>query len=261
MKKTRVDYVYADPAGNITLLVETPCPADAYPQIAAKLLAAEPDAEQVGFVESVSPQGVTLHMAGGEFCGNAAFSGAALAAWKAGTDEGLFSVDFFGLDRPLSASVKRIAENRFSGEIEIPSPEELSQRELRFRDTVLRLPVVRFPGIAHILCPVPLDASFAESSLKQWCAELEAPAAGIMLLDEERMSLVPLVYVPAADTLFWERSCASGTCAAAAWLSSRSGMHGVFRFSEPGGTLGAETGPGSLKLLDSVELSFRSVLI
>ena len=261
MNKTRVDYCYADPAGNITILVETSFPVSAYPEIAARLLSAEPSAEQVSFIEGISRSGVSLRMAGGEFCGNAAFSAAALAAMKAGAGEGTFSVDFHGVDDSLSASIKRISEQGFAGKIGMPLPEEISGRQFRFQETAMTLPVVRFPGITHILCPFPMEASFAEAALKQWCAELKAPAAGIMLLDEARMSLTPLVYVPAADTLFWERSCASGTCAAAAWLSASTGRYGIYNFIEPGGELGAETGSNFVNLLDSVTLSVRAAEI
>ncbi len=261
MNKTRVDYCYADPAGNITILVETPFPVSDYPETASRLLSAEPSAEQVGFIEGISRSGISLRMAGGEFCGNAAFSAAALAAMKAGADEGAFSVDFFGVDKPLSSSIKRISEGSYAGKIGMPLPEEISGRQFRFQGTDMFLPVVRFPGISHIICAEILDPAFAEAALKQWCSVLGAPAAGIMQLDQEKMSLVPLVYVPAADTLFWERSCASGTCAAAVWLSASTGSYGTYSFIEPGGELGAETGSDFINLLDSVTLSVRSAEI
>ena len=260
MSKKRIDYCYADPAGNITLLVETAFPAADHPDIASKLLAAEPAAEQVGFVESFFPGGISMRMAGGEFCGNAAFSAAAFAAMKAGAGEGSFSVDFSCTGR-LTASIQRTSEDSFCGRIEMPLPEKIFEQQLSFQKTDMLLPVVRFPGITHIICLFPVDRAFAESALKQWCSELGAPAAGIMLLDEEKMSLTPLVYVPKSGTLFWERSCASGTCAAAVWLSSRSGKYGTYIFSEPGGQLGAETGEVSLSLIDSVKLDLRSVEI
>ena len=261
MTNTRVDYCYADPAGNITVLVETPFPPETYPDIAARLLSAEPSAEQVGFIENLSSESVSLRMAGGEFCGNAAFSAASLAAMKSGADEGTFSVDFYGLDHPLSASLKRISEQSFAGKIGMPFPEEISRKLFSFQGTDMFLPVVRFPGISHIICTDPLDPAFVEAALKQWCTELESPAAGIMQLDQKRRSLTPLVYVPGADTLCWERSCASGTCAAAVWLSSLSGQYGTYSFTEPGGELGAETGSGFVNLLDSVTLSVRSTEI
>ena len=261
MSKTRIDYCYADPAGNITILVETAFNAADYPQIASRLLSAEPGAEQVGFIENISDAGVSLRMAGGEFCGNAAFSSAAFAAMKSGAYEAVISVDFRGIDRSLTASMKRTSENCFSGTIDMPLPEEISERQLSFQGTDIVLPVVRFPGIAHIICTSPLEKGFAEAALKQWCKELCAPAAGIMLLDDKNKTLTPLVYVPDPETLFWESSCASGTCAAAAWLSSRSGTCGTYSFAEPGGNLGAETDKGSIRLINSVTLSIRTAEI
>lgn len=261
MNNTHIDYCYADPAGNITILVETPCAVAGYPEIASKLLATEPAAEQVGFVYNSSGNSISLRMAGDEFCGNAAFSAAALAADKSAADEGTISVDFFGIDHPLSAAIRRVSEHSFTGRIEMPFPEEISLKQLRFEEADMLLPVVRFPGITHIICTDPLDRAFAEAALKQWCTELEAPAAGIMQVDQAKMTLTPLVYVPSPETLFWESSCASGTCAAAVWLSSASGKYGIYSFAEPGGTLGAETGRDSVSLIDSVTLSFRSAVI
>ena len=186
MSSTRIDYCYADPAGNITILAETSFLVSDYPEIASRLLSAEPAAEQVGFIERVTRSGVSMRMAGGEFCGNAAFSAAALAADRSDADEGIFTVDFYGIDHPLPASIKRISGHAFTGRIEMPQPEELSRKRLCFEGTEMLLPVVRLPGIAHIICTGPLDRAFAEAALKRWCVELEAPAAGIMLLDVSR---------------------------------------------------------------------------
>ena len=258
MNNTRIDYCYADPAGNITILVETALPVSDHPEVASRLLSLEPAAEQVGFIERVSGAGISMRMAGGEFCGNAAFSAAALAVCKNGTEDEIISVDFSGIDHPLSASIRRVSKHSFTGKIEMPFPEEISLKHLRFQEKEFLLPVVRFPGITHIICIKPVERTFAETALKQWCAELESPAAGIMLLDQETMSLAPLVYVSSPETLFWESSCASGTCAAAVWLSSSTRIFGTYSFSEPGGTLGAETGRDSVRLIDSVDLSFRS---
>lgn len=260
MRGLHVETCYADPAGNITLLTETAFSPDEYPAIAGRLLLAEPSAEQVGFIENISRKEVSLRMAGGEFCGNAAFSAAAMAIWKTGSDEGTVLVDFAGTGS-LSASVSRVSENSYTGRIQMPLPEEVSEKHLCFEGKDLFLPVVRFPGITHILCTAPMDRTFAEAAVKQWCAELAAPAAGIMLLDEEHRALTPLVYVPRPETLFWESSCASGTCAAAFWLSSRSGTPSAYRFSEPGGTLGAETGQNSIHLLNTVRLERRSYAV
>ena len=65
-------YYLFDPTKNMTILVETPVPAESQPFVASRLLQAEPTAEQVGFVSAGDAAcDIALRMAGGEFCGNA----------------------------------------------------------------------------------------------------------------------------------------------------------------------------------------------
>ena len=78
-------YYYADPTGNITLLAPLPSDASDISREAALLMQAEPSAEQVGFLGSGGPDyDISLQMAGGEFCGNAALSAAALFIMNTG---------------------------------------------------------------------------------------------------------------------------------------------------------------------------------
>ena len=73
-----------------------------------------------------------------------------------------------------------------------------------------------------------------------------------MLLDEASGRLDPLVYVPQADTLFWERSCASGTAAVGAWA----GPGTALSLKEPGGVLTVRTASdGTVTLEGTVRLS------
>ena len=256
-----LEYWYADPTGNITLLVAGSRAPELHPAIAGLLLAAEPRAEQVGFLSSVSCDAVSLRMAGDEFCGNAALSSAAAALESSGSSSGTLKVDVFGQSGSLQAELCRTGDRRYSGSIEMPSPLDISERVLSLSGQDYRFPVVRFPGICHILCTRPLEKTFAEQAIRSWCRDLDTPALGIMQLDLQAGSLLPLVYVPALDTLYWESSCASGTCAAATWLSSKGGGAGLFRFSEPGGTLGARIGQGILYLSGSVALEKKTLSI
>ena len=70
-----------------------------------------------------------------------------------------------------------------------------------------------------------------------------ADALGLMFVDRDRSALTPLVYVPAAGTLFWETSCASGTTAVGAWAAGQncspgaSGLPLTLSLKQPGGTL------------------------
>ena len=80
---------------------------------------------------------------------------------------------------------------------------------------------------------------------------------GIMLFDREAGTLAPLVYVPAAGTLCWERSCASGTTAVGAYLAS-AGSPISLSLKQPGGILRIEADPsGDLFLTGTVRLIRR----
>ena len=73
-------YSIFDPSGNITALVETHINNDSQPEVADEIMKAHPEVEQVGFVyfDAIRPVPTYLRMAGGEFCGNATMSAAAL---------------------------------------------------------------------------------------------------------------------------------------------------------------------------------------
>ena len=83
-------YAILDPTGNITALVETPVDPARQPETAAALMARHPQVEQVGFLSPPAEGAVrgTLRMAGGEFCGNATMSAAALAFLDDSSDAG-----------------------------------------------------------------------------------------------------------------------------------------------------------------------------
>ena len=63
-----------------------------------------------------------------------------------------------------------------------------------------------------------------------------------MFLDLRAERLTPLVYVPWADTLCWETSCASGTTAAGAYLASEANARLTVTLRQPGGSLTVEAG-------------------
>ena len=70
-----------------------------------------------------------------------------------------------------------------------------------------------------------------------------------MFLDREEESLIPLVYVPGAGTLFWETACASGTTAVGAWLAEETGLPVHLSLKQPGGSLEIAAEPGGELLL------------
>ena len=250
-----IEYALFDPTGNTTLLVETPVPALSQPIVAQKLMALEPAAEQVGFVFPGKEGTIRLRMAGGEFCGNASMSAAALALDRAGRREGTVAVRVDGTDEPVPVVLTALPDGARRGAVTMPRPLSAVTEELPGGH---RLPVVRFPGIVHVICENALSRDAAEALAPDWCRSLNAEALGLMLFDRARSCLAPLVYVPAAGTLCWETSCASGTTAVGAWLAAESGQPVDLSLAQPGGTLAiAADADGGLLLTGTVRLLRR----
>jgi diaminopimelate epimerase len=137
------------------------------------------------------------------------------------------------------------------------------------------LPLVRLQGIDHIIIEpdsgffgLKDDPAAAESIIRQCCAALGSDCLGMMFLDEEagtvsragaaaaqgsladaviscERRMTPLVYVPGADTMFWENSCASGSAATGIWLAIKAGSPVDVRLHQPAGSLRVESDPAT----------------
>jgi len=247
-----IEYALFDPTGNTTLLVETTVPAASQPQVARDLTEREPGTEQVGFVSPGGSGEIRLRMAGGEFCGNASMSAAALYLRRAGRREGTVTVRVAGTDEPVPAVLTALSEDAWRGTVTMPQPLSVGEEDLPGGH---RLPMVRFPGIAHVIAETAMSRAEAETLARRWCRRLGAEALGLMLLDRKAKTLAPLVFVPAAGTLCWESSCASGTTAVGAWLAASSGRPVGLSLTQPGGTLEiAADADGRLLLSGTVRL-------
>ena len=260
-----LEYKVFDPTGNITALVETQVdPAD-QPAAASWIMAQNPEVEQVGFVTfavagagaPVADVPVSLRMAGGEFCGNATMCSAAL--YMIVNDmpgEANVKVRVSGTKDPLD--VRLVRRDAVSFDASVTMPPAVGIDELKLSDgmlpgnDVLRLPVVRMEGIAHVIIEpdsgffgLKDDSALAETLLRGWCGVLGAECLGMMFLDEGKgvRALTPLVYVPGADTMFWENSCASGSAAAGMYLAAKEGKPVDVTFSEPAGSLRVTSDP------------------
>ena len=248
----KIDYYLLDPTGNITILADTPVNSEEQPSVAARLMELEPDAEQVGFLTGTGTEDPALRMAGGEFCGNASMCAAVIQAERTGIREGTIELRVSGTAGPVKVSLTSDPDGTWRGTVDMPKPVEI-------RDHLLSgaglCPVVHFDGISHVILERKMEQAEAERLAPLWCAALEAEALGIMFLDRIEKTLKPLVYVPAARTLCWENSCASGTAAAGAYLACREGRLMELALSEPGGILRIEAAPeGPLRLSGRVSI-------
>ena len=231
----RIKIRIADPAGNITVFVTTPVDREKYPAIARQILARkELKGEQVGFIEKTEQGSFRMEMIGGEFCGNASRSFAYLLCQMAGKDRQELEVEVSGSPVPLKVIADR---TEGTSQIDMPLPKSIELVQTGSKDV---FHMVIFDGICHLIVPgKPRGKEFVENALARAREACPCGAWGIMFLEEDRM--VPAVYVESTDSLIWESSCASGSMAAAVYLS-REEKEGVFAYTlfQPGGRIRGE---------------------
>ncbi len=256
-------YSIFDPTGNITALAEGNVRIMDRPSVAAEIMKRHPDVEQVGFVRFPSAVDgescqVELQMAGGEFCGNASMCAAGLCLLSdPSADHLLLKLRVSGASQPVHVRVRRNSENEFDASILMPPVNSIEESEFSLDNMKGCLPLVRMGGISHVI--VEPDSSFfvlkespekAEKAVKTWCGLLSVDCLGLMFLERSatRSLLTPLVYVPACQTVFWERSCASGTAAVGMYLAEKDGGALDLTLTEPGGSLRVAVGPTHQKI-------------
>ena len=189
-------YSIMNPTGNITALVEADVETALQPVIADRIMQRHPEVEQVGFVTFSAPPGgiqVSLRMAGGEFCGNASMSAAALyllrmAARETGTSsrtdtlypsphdscdtgdsspsmqtgrEGIWEtvrLSVSGASHPVDVRLMQTAADCFRAGVRMPPAEDMDERLFTFAGITDRIPLVRMEGISHVL--IGQDSAF-----------------------------------------------------------------------------------------------------
>ncbi len=239
-----IHYVLADPSGNTTILVLDEIPTDAHAALASKLL--DPHcvgAEQVAYVSRPENATVRIDMMGGEFCGNASRSAAAYLLSLTGEERHDYDVSCSGCDTILHASVSR-KDDEYEAFITMPKPTSMDMIPITVGEDEKRFYRVELPGITHYVHVMPSLKDADKESLWQAvynCATLEPCSAfGMDLVDRKTLSMIPAVYVPKTDTLYWEQSCGSGSAATAAALAKLSGHDISCEIRQPGGYITIE---------------------
>ena len=245
-----LQYRVADPTKNITILVTSQARKEDYASLASDLLQTIPDAEQVGFIIKPDHEGsrIGMCMMGGEFCGNATLSTAALAAQEDGLcpgEEDDIQLDVSGADHALVCHIKAQmpTENfnasagchtdHFIGSLDMPLPEGFTSYHGN--------PAVCFPGIVHVIIPAGTETQKAiEKQIRLAADELGAAALGMLLWDENSSYMTPCVYVKDTDSLYWEKGCASGSAAIGAWHAHETKAAVSTKVNQPGGMIQAD---------------------
>lgn len=260
-----ISYYKINPTGNVTLIVEGGIPENEQAALAAELMERDPDAEQVGFLEKPTCFGsaAALRMMGGEFCGNAAISAAALVADSHGVgigDSASIRLEMSGADEPLCVETEKLSDGVYSGRLSMPLPTACFECELCIGEERMRLPLVRLPGISHVIVRGELGVAPAERVIADWCRQTDSKALGLMFIDPEEKLMRPLVYVEKTGSMVWESSCASGSVAVCAYLAMQGGESKTMSLRQPGGVIEV-TADYSKGVLWDIKLSGRAEIV
>lgn len=206
----KLNVLRADPSGNITLFVLDPVPSGDRAGLAPRLMALPgSDVEQVGFVcPPVMGGAGRMEMAGGEFCGNATRAFGMLTAQRLGGLPQVL-VEVSGCEAPVAVDIDWSAG---TARAQMPLPRSVRRVEVDGHPGTL----VDLGGIAHLVVEdIPPSQEFFDRAEPLFGAFPDADAYGVIFLDGQQGTMIPLVKVPAAGTLVWEGSCGSGSLAAA----------------------------------------------
>lgn len=231
----KLNFAKLSPTRNMTILVRDAVPRPQQSGVAAALMVyGSVGAEQVGFLEAPSLPGarLRLQMMGGEFCGNASMSAAALLALGDGLADGeerIYPLEVSGAEGLVNCRMLRRGEG-YLGTVSMPLPRKF--------EAVDGHPAVFFDGIVHVLAHEDeMTDAQAEAFAAKACAELGADALGVLLLNGNEDAFRPLVYVRETGSAVWEHGCGSGTAALGAYAAQLRRGDVRLSFLQPGGRM------------------------
>jgi len=249
----RLNFVKVNPVENMTIFVLDQVDSAHHITVANRLMDySNIHGEQVGFVENPrslkgkSLNTLRLQMMGGEFCGNATRSLAALMVHLKSQpiegDNGIYNVllEVSGSDDLINCQVRATSKNNFYlSKVNMPLPQRISNTVITFEDNKIKTTRVDFPGISHFIVEANEvdDKDEFLHTIKRNMSKEDYNAFGIMFYDSINRYLTPIVYVRATDSLYWERSCASGTCALGVVMAKNANDNINKKIKQPGGEL------------------------
>jgi len=229
----------------MTLLVRSEHPVEEYGDIAAALMSAgHVHAEQVGFLQTPSSSAAHahLHMAAGEFCGNACMALAALnASEQVPGREGRTQVvlEASGAEDFVQCEVER-RDTDYYCLLRMPLPrgvEAVATAEFGQRPSTL----VTYDDAVHVVVETEsIDAETkarAERLTAQLAQSSNAPLVAVMVYAPATGELAPLISLPSLGSLIWERSCGSGTASVGLHLARTTRATVSVNVIQPGGSM------------------------
>lgn len=241
MRSREIGFVKVSPTQNMTVLVRTEHPVEEYPGIATSIMSAgHVHAEQVGFVRKPASSGADagLHMAAGEFCGNACMALAAVHAFSERLETGGrtdVALESSGATDVVRCRVERRYPD-FLCELGMPLP-RLVEPWTADGESAL----VLYDDSLHVVLEADRvdqeTRSRAQATALRLGASWGLPLIGVMLYESRRRRLTPLVHIPSLGGMVWERSCGSGMASLGAYLALKVRNPVVTDVTQPGGTM------------------------
>lgn len=221
------------PSGNTTILISEPF---VEPHVRAPIanILMHPlhlQAEQVAYVD-MDARPPRINMMGGEFCGNACRSLAAMLAMHAGLQELEGTMLSSGTPSPVAYKVCTGDNGMMNASIRMPNTTMPAVSFIHIDGK--SAPIIHLDGIDHLLLDEknhpqdkgPQSEVEKDAKVRQLLADhglLESIAAGCIWYDYDKTTqqctINPFVYVRETQSLFAETACGSGTLAVALYLA------------------------------------------
>ena len=236
-----IKWLKYSPTENMTALVLTQVPVYRRAEIGIAIMNSDPEVEQVCFVvpRKWPETSVRVETAGGEFSGSGAMCAAAYFVRNRLSPGSalMLPIESVCVGNFITCVVSMESDHcRVS--LDLPLPLRVDTTVLSYGGKSYQLPIIRFPGIAHAVLPTgSMDHLKAEEAIREWTRVENAEAMGLIFYNSATSYIEPLVYVPAANTLCWERSCASGSAALGAFLCTMARSDLETEVRQPGGTI------------------------
>lgn len=243
--RQEIEFVKCNPTQNMTILVQTDHGDWNYETIASQIMSYDSiHAEQVGFIEQ--PRGSAaayLHMAGGEFCGNACMSLAAYIASKKGirpNEEDRINIESSGTDQLIDCLVVSNGD-RYTCELNMPVPLQIEPKTIHLGELDYPCFLVRYEESIHLIMEVDAISESIRNTA-QMTAHLmgltgDYKLIGILLYEPGDHRMTPLIHIPKLESMVWERGCGSGTASIGAYLAWRNKSNIDIEVVQPGGLI------------------------
>ncbi|WP_342593015.1 diaminopimelate epimerase [Paenibacillus silagei] len=231
----------------MTILVKSNHDEGEYAPIAVRMMSYDNVyAEQVGFIqEKARPDAdAALQMAGGEFCGNACMALAVLMANQqdlhpSGSQSIILEAS--GTDQLIDCVVTRTEES-YLCQARMPLPLKLETKIFRYSGNEYMVGLIQYSDFLHVVVEVRQFTNpvkkIAHSLAKLLEITSDNQLIGILLFKPSSNELLPLIYIPALDSMVWERGCGSGSASLGAYMAWKNKASFEGAIQQPGGIIG-----------------------